>query len=397
MTPLSLEPQNGASTGGSSRGTPSTDTVLTDIQNSIKEVFSLKNIVAFIWFLILYYILYYAIKIFYKNENDPATEIKTLSRSIDVFIFSIIIIILIMSYYSLSEYDKKNLISYCLVETRNFFDNPNTFFSLILFIIVFYCFIYLCGVPMGVGNKPISIRLIEQKLWILLLMVAFIDFFRYILNIDIMHLIYGDNNELIHSWNSLKNYVPTVAPPPVAVDTSNNVVQSKAVDISNSFVKSNKNEVFNIANNLYTYEDAQQVCKAFNARLATVDEINQAYEDGAEWCVNSWSADMQVLFPTQQETYDRLQKIKGAENSCGRTGVNGGRITNKYLRFGVNCYGVKPDASDEEMRRMQNLKDIVVPKTKEDMVMQAKVDYWKKNKDKFLVVNPFNNSRWHEY
>jgi hypothetical protein len=136
------------------------------------------------------------------------------------------------------------------------------------------------------------------------------------------------------------------------------------------------------------------VCQSFDARLANVDEINQAYEDGAEWCVNSWSADRQVLFPTQQATYDKLQKIKGAENSCGRTGVNGGRINNVNLRFGVNCFGVKPSPTDGEKKRMNDINHFVHPKTKEEMIIDAKVNFWKNNRDKYIVLNPFNESQW---
>jgi hypothetical protein len=30
-----------------------------------------------------------------------------------------------------------------------------------------------------------------------------------------------------------------------------------------------------------------------------------------------------ALFPTQKETWDKLQKIKGHEHDCGRPGING--------------------------------------------------------------------------
>lgn len=43
-------------------------------------------------------------------------------------------------------------------------------------------------------------------------------------------------------------------------------------------------EVFNISNNLYTYEDAPAVCKAFGATLATAKQVEQAYQNGADWC-----------------------------------------------------------------------------------------------------------------
>jgi hypothetical protein len=236
---------------------------------------------------------------------------------------------------------------------------------------------------------PSSIFLIEQNLWILLVIVGIVNLLQYVFKVSLMDLIFGKNNELISNWYNLeKDYLnkkTTTTTPPKKIDVSNNIPSPPPVP---------KKEVFNISNNLYTYDDAKNVCKSFNARLATIDEINKAYEDGAEWCVNSWSDDMQVLYPTQKATYDKLQKIKGAENNCGRTGVNGGRILNKNLRFGINCYGVKPAPTEHELKRMKQIEDYVYPKTKDDMIMEAKVKYWKKNKDKYVIVNPFNLGQW---
>ena len=46
-----------------------------------------------------------------------------------------------------------------------------------------------------------------------------------------------------------------------------------------------------------------------------------------------------ALFPTQYGKWERLQKIKGHENDCGRPGINGGYIDNPNVKFGINCYG----------------------------------------------------------
>jgi hypothetical protein len=371
--------------------------IFTTIQSTTKEIFTLQNTLSFIWFLAIYFVLFYLIKFFYKNDMNPLNQQLALSRTIDLFLFGLLIVILIVSYYSLSEDDKQHLIGYCLLYTKTFFENPNTFFSTVLFIVMFYSFVYFCGVPMTQETMPISIKIIEQKLWILLLMIIFIDFFKYIFDISIMDLIYGKDNQLISMWYNLKQRVENKTETDSSnVDISNNTDISSNTATPTTTHPQKKEEVFNISNNLYTYDDAQNVCKSFNSRLATVDELNEAYEDGAEWCVNSWSADMQVLFPTQQATYDKLQKIKGAENNCGRTGVNGGRIKNKHLRFGVNCYGIKPDPSQDELNRMKQMNEHIFPKSKEDMIMDAKVNFWKKNKDKYIVINPFNGKKWNE-
>ena len=49
------------------------------------------------------------------------------------------------------------------------------------------------------------------------------------------------------------------------------------------------NEVFYVGDNTFTYDKAENVCKAFDAELATYSQIEQAYNAGAEWCGYGWS------------------------------------------------------------------------------------------------------------
>jgi hypothetical protein len=157
-----------------------------------------------------------------------------------------------------------------------------------------------------------------------------------------------------------------------------------------------KDEVFNISNNLYTYDDAQAVCGAYDAQLATYDQVESAYKEGAEWCNYGWSDGQMIFFPTQKTTWDKLQKTKDHKNNCGRPGVNGGYIGNPYLKFGVNCYGKKPQASDADIARMNAQKGYVYPKSKADIELENKIKYWKDNADKLLNINSFNTNKWFE-
>lgn len=350
---------------------------------SITDIFSLSNILLVIWFLFFYLIIFYLIKSFYRNDSDPFKEKMILSRGIDIFVFGILIVFIIYTYLSLSVSDKQDIIGYSLKSAYQFYNNPNTFFNLLVFIILFYCFIFLCGVPMTKETRPTSIYLFEQILWIIFITVIIADFFIYILGVPIIDLIFGVNGGLINSWYNWH----------LSLDNNRPIIPLKNTDISNN-IKIKKPEVFNISNNLYTYDDAQSICKAFDSRLATVEELHEAYDKGAEWCVSSWSADQQVLFPTQKSTVERLQKIKGSENSCGRMGVNGGKMEDTSMRLGVNCYGIKPDASDTDKTRMNNITSYIQPKSKEDMILDAKVNFWKNNKDKYTVLSPFNSEQW---
>ncbi len=154
-----------------------------------------------------------------------------------------------------------------------------------------------------------------------------------------------------------------------------------------------KKQVFNVPGNHYTYENAKAMCSAYGAELATYDQIENAYNKGAEWCNYGWSANQLALFPTQKNTYAELQTIKGHENDCGRPGVNGGYIANPNVKFGVNCYGYKPRMSSEEEDLMK--KASPYPETQEDAEFQQKVDKLRSKIDDVLV-SPFNYTRWGE-
>jgi uncharacterized membrane protein len=152
-----------------------------------------------------------------------------------------------------------------------------------------------------------------------------------------------------------------------------------------------KREVFNIPDNTYTYDDAKAVCAAYGAQLASYDQIENAYKSGGEWCNYGWSDKQMALFPTQKETWDKLQKIKGHEHDCGRPGINGGFIDNKNIQFGVNCYGYKPLITAAETDKMQHAP--IFPQSMSDIEHQKRVDYWKKRIPE-IMLSPFSRSTW---
>ena len=150
-------------------------------------------------------------------------------------------------------------------------------------------------------------------------------------------------------------------------------------------------QVFNIPDNTFSYPDAKAVCAAYGSRLASYDEVENAYNKGGEWCNYGWSDKQLALFPTQKKTYDELQEKPGHEQDCGRPGVNGGFIDNPAAKFGVNCYGYKPQMTADEEELMEN--QPLYPKSKKDLAMEQRVDYWKEKLPEVLV-SPFNGNRW---
>jgi hypothetical protein len=154
-----------------------------------------------------------------------------------------------------------------------------------------------------------------------------------------------------------------------------------------------KKQVFNIPGNHYNYNDAKAVCNAYGADLATYQQIESAYKKGAEWCNYGWSDGQMALFPTQQKTYDTLQTIEGHEHDCGRPGINGGYMANPEIKYGVNCYGIKPSIRQDEEEMMKTISPY--PKTMKDIEFQKKVDHWK-SKIHEIMISPFNYNMWGE-
>ena len=144
-------------------------------------------------------------------------------------------------------------------------------------------------------------------------------------------------------------------------------------------------EVFNIPSNKYNYSDAAEICKALKSRLATYDEVEDAYKNGANWCSYGWSDDQMALFPIQKSVYNDLKNIVGHEHDCGRPGVNGGYISNKNSKFGVNCYGKKPYITDKDKAFME--KYSFSPAISDET-------YDKAAKVNDILIAPFNKSKW---
>ena len=72
------------------------------------------------------------------------------------------------------------------------------------------------------------------------------------------------------------------------------------------------------------------------------------------------------------------------KNDCGRPGVNGGFIANPNIQFGVNCFGIKPPAKQNDIAMMESKNNQNIPKSKEDIILDAKVKFWKENSEKML-------------
>jgi len=265
------------------------------------------------------------------------------------------------------------------VDPVNMYNNLNNFIlNPAVFIIVFLIIIFYYVFSSHLGNNDInssdngSGNIFGVIMVVILVILIIVNAFQYFFSINVTAYL-----------NGLFTQNPTVD---IIVD--NNGYQPTPVPE----IKFRK-QVFNIPGNYYNYENAQAICKAYGAKLATYQQIENAYENGAEWCNYGWSDGQMALFPTQQQTYNNLQNIEGHEHDCGRPGINGGYIANPNVRFGVNCYGNKPKITGEEIELMETTSPY--PKTAQDIAFQGRVDFWKNRIDEILV-SPFNYNLWSE-
>jgi len=191
--------------------------------------------------------------------------------------------------------------------------------------------------------------------------------------------------------------VTTINEPPVPPQDEqqvNNAQQThhKTTNIIDKILPSGKPEVFNVNENEYTYYDAEPLCMALGAELATYDQVKEAWSKGADWCNYGWVKGQAAVYPTQDETWQKVQS--GPEenrDSCGVPGLNGGYFENPEMKFGVNCYGVKPGQSEHSQEVL--MKKGKIPLSVPALEVDKKVQDFKAHMDGIGVL-PFSEEQW---
>jgi len=145
-------------------------------------------------------------------------------------------------------------------------------------------------------------------------------------------------------------------------------------------------QVFNIRDNIFTYNEAKAVCAAHGARLATLQEMIDAYKGGANWCSYGWTDGQLSLYPTQKEFWAKLQMDGKHSKQCGEPGLNGGYFENSDFKFGANCYGEKPDPKGREMEKNMIGKNMRNP-------YENMIDEYKNGINEFRI-SPWSEDNW---
>lgn len=348
--------------------------------NTFMDIFTQSNVILLLIFLAIYFVIYFILGVFTSSTDTQSSSVKAF-KVFDFIMFGGLLIYIVLKLVFVDNYERKSTAEGWLQNFTDYIKKDTSIFSIIFFIFVFYLVIFISGIPMTSDIKPASIQLIESGAWVMFAITLISWFCTYFLGISIGDLFYKFISSL---WDSLEY-------------TGNTVAGNAHVGNANTVSSSITSQVFNISNNLYTYDDAQAICKSYGARLATYDDMENAYEQGAEWCNYGWSDGQMIYYPTQQDTWDKLQKIPSKKNNCGRPGINGGYMKNPYLRFGVNCYGKKPEPTEKDLQNMRKVADMLGPSTVHDELMDKKVKYWTDNSANLLKINSFNHNKWSEY
>jgi hypothetical protein len=223
-------------------------------------------------------------------------------------------------------------------------------------------------------------------------------------------LIYYFKDKLTDTWNNANEVLtgyfnPKAVPPPSAeaptpgaeapasaqdgnMEVTGPSEMNAAPSVMNKIMPGS--EVFNISSNKYTYNDAEPLCKALGAELATYDQVKDAWNKGADWCNYGWVKGQMAVYPTSEETYQKIQSgPEEGRQSCGRPGLNGGYFDNPEMRFGVTCVGNKPlQKKHDEAATSKG-----APISPDALAFDKKVSQFKSEADHIAVL-PFNNGKW---
>jgi hypothetical protein len=303
------------------------------------------------WFLAVYFIIMVILAIFFKDKL--ASMQSFIGQIIDISIFGALVYYAVYLYYKNKD---QKFADYLKNEFKREVEDFNTVIYLGIFLIGLTGATYAYKLLTMAADAPFSLTFVSSVGWIYMCVLLIFNFFEHVLNISL-----------------LDNIFPS----------------TKSESEEETEAKTAPDEVFNVSNNLYTYDDAKSVCSSYGARLANYDEIEEAYNKGAEWCNYGWSEGQMAFFPTQKDTWSVLQRNKARANDCGRPGVNGGYMANPHIKFGVNCYGKKPVASEADLALMNAKKASLTPAAKDA------TDPKKEWKD--AVLNSFNKDKWSEH
>lgn len=217
---------------------------------------------------------------------------------------------------------------------------------------------------------------------------------------------YDSQGKRLSVKNTMKNMCGLYPLLRNTISSSTTVIQGKSKQLSDAVAHKSdeiikkltlrRKEVFNIDNNAFTYNQAKKVCKAYGAKLATYGQVAVAQKNGANWCNYGWSANKMALYPIQKKYHEKIESNPKTKGNCGKPGVNGGRFKKLNYKFGVNCYGYRPEGIDGQL--VYTSDPIYKKLAKEQKKKKTDIHKYRKFiRENIVEVRPFNDQKWSRY
>ena len=221
--------------------------------------------------------------------------------------------------------------------------------------------------------------ILEILLWAIFIVIVLLNGFQYFFNTNI-------TTELSNLFSTSPKIAISEAVPAEPTATGGDLGAGPSIKM--------RKQVFHVPASIYDYDNAKALCEAYGAKLANIDQMDEAHKSGAEWCSYGWSDNQMILYPTQKATWDELQKSTdpAKKKSCGRPGINGGHIDDASMKAGVNCYGPKPEMNQGSSKMMANIQNYEAGKMN-DPLHEARIQQMK-DKINDVVIAPFNKGAW---
>ena len=233
------------------------------LENVFNTIFSETLITVFLWVLAIYFVMNSIINV---SKNDgKSSSIKVANVIIILVVFAYIF----NDYYDLTKDQRENYATHLNESLKKFLQNSGSLLETGLFGLILYGLAFVIRLITGDSENPSSLNTLLTLTIVVFALLITVVFIREILNIPIIDILFGSFGKLV-------------------------TVEEE--DKKDNDSKEDDDEVYNVSNNLYSYDEAPYVCKALGGRLATYDEVEKSYNNGGEWCNYGWSVDQMALF-----------------------------------------------------------------------------------------------------
>ena len=150
-----FEESSSSSTDESTDKTTKNNTQVVDF---VSQIFSNSGLM-FLGLIVVIYLVVFVFFGMYLRRNEETGPDETIRRTFDFAIFGFLFVYGLYKYVRLDEATKDNLLKAGTQKLIEFYDDPLTLFSTMLFVTGFYLIVFLLRVPMG--RKPFSVLLVE--------------------------------------------------------------------------------------------------------------------------------------------------------------------------------------------------------------------------------------------